>query len=265
MRARSFRSVPFFHGCTLVAMSSNTSCWFCPPVLQGTVRDRVTVGYAVAPDRVGPHLPEGVVPDTHDGQAYVCLVGVQLLRVRVLGLSSPGFRRVPAVELQVPVRERDSAEGRRGTMTLQAHVSRRLVAWGARLLYGEPVTVASMQPVWRERGEQIEATYRFDCAGREQRLRVVGETPPVESAPDARTAFLMERSWRYGTDQRGRLLHTHLDHSRGAVHRVKEHHVTVRWASVYGEEWGFLAERAPTVVLFEPGGPMTLGWRKILT
>lgn len=242
-------------------MASNEapSSVFCSSVLRATVRRRLSVGYAVAAERVAGHLPAGLVPDTHEGRAYVCLVGVQLIRVRVLGLAGPGFRRVPAVELQVPVREADG--GRRGTMTLQAYVSRRVVAWGARLLYGEPAAVASMQPVWRERPEQVEATYRFDCAGREQRLRVVGAKPPVRPAPDAPAAFLMDRAWRYATDRRGGLLRARLDRTRESIYRVREQHVTVRWGAAFGDEWTFLADRSPTVVLFEPGGPMTLGWR----
>lgn len=237
------------------------SCLAGTAILRATVRRRVAAAYAVAPERVVPHLPDGLVPDTRGGQAYVCLVGVQLTRVRVLGLAGPGFRWVPAVELQVPVQAADGEREGRGTITLQAHVSRRMVVWGARLLYGEPVAVASMQPVWHERPEQVEATYRFDKAGREQRLRVVGEKPPVVPAPDTPTSFLMHRSWRYGTDRHGQLLRARLDRPRGPLYRVREHHVTVRWGAVYGKEWGFLAERTPTVVLFEPGGPMTLGWR----
>lgn len=237
------------------------SCLLSSSILRATVRHRVAAGYTVTPDRVAPHLPTGLVPDTWDGHAYVCLVGVQLIRVRVLGLAGPGFRRVPAVELQVPVRPTGADDERRGTITLHAYVSRRLVAWGARLLYGEPATVASMQPVWRRQPEQIEATYRFDCAGREQRLRVVGDKPPVQPAPDTAAAFLMNRSWRYSTDRRDNLRRAPLNRSRGPIYRIQEHHVTVRWGAVYGAEWAFLADQSPAVVLFEPGGPMTLGRR----
>jgi hypothetical protein len=216
----------------------------------------------VAPGRVAPLLPSGLAPDTRDGQAHVALVGVELVKVRMLGLAGPGFRRVPAVELQVPVRETRTAAERRGTITVQAYVPRRVVAWGARFLYGEPVGVASMQPVWREQADGLEMTYRFDRAGREQRLRAVGTKPPVMPAPDTLAVFLMDRGWRFGTRSDGSLVRARIDRPLEPVYRVQEHYVTVRWASVYGNEWRFLETVEPALVLLSPGGPVTLHWRE---
>jgi uncharacterized protein YqjF (DUF2071 family) len=231
-----------------------------PRILEATARHRVVVSYAVAPDCVAPHLPSGLVPDTRNGRAFVHLVGVQLVKVRVLGMSGPGFRRVPAVELQVLVQEASSA--RRGTITLQAHVPRRLVAWGARLSYGEPVDVASMQAVRRRRAGGVEMTYRFDSAGREQRLRVLGHPPPVMPSPSSLAYRLMDRNWRYGTAGNGDLLRTRIERPVAPIYRVQEYFVTVRWGAVYGDEWQFLDGREPTVVLFSPDQPVVLRWRK---
>ncbi len=231
-----------------------------PRILQATIRNRVVVAFALAPDRVAPRLPDGLVPDTREGQAFVTLVGLQLVNLRVLGLPGPGFRRVPATELQVPVQERQ-APARRGTITMQAHVPRRVVAWGARLLYDESVTVAPMQPVWREQEDSVKMTYRFDVAGREQRLRVVGETPPVMPAPDTTTHFLQNRNWRYAGGD-GTLVRTHVDRPVAPVIRSREAYATVRWASVYGDPWAFLADEEPSHAFLVPDSPVTLRWRE---
>jgi len=90
-----------------------------PRILQGTARNRVVVAYAVAPGQVAPLLPEGLVPDQRDGNAYVSLVGVELTKVRVLGLIPPGFRRVPAVELRVHARPAQAPLQEAGTWTVQ--------------------------------------------------------------------------------------------------------------------------------------------------
>jgi hypothetical protein len=231
-----------------------------PSVLQATARNRVVVAYAVAPDRVASRLPEGLMPDTREGQAFVTLVGVQLVTLRVLGLPGPGFRRVPAVELQVLVRER-GAPSRQGTITVQAHVPRRVVAWGARLLYDESVDVAPMQPVWRERGDTVEMTYRFDVAGREQRLRVVGERPPVTPAQDTAAHFLLDRGWRYGRGNE-ELVRTRVERPVAPVVRARESYATVQWAAVYGDPWAFLAEEEPALAVLVPDSPITLRWRE---
>lgn len=234
-----------------------------PVILRATARHRVAAHYAVAPDRVTPHLPAGLVPDTREGQAYVSIVGVRLLKVRVLGLVGPGFRRVPAVELQVPVRPRGGDAEEQGTLTLKAYVPRRLVAWAARGLYDEPVAVASMQPVWKERPETVEVTYRFDRAGREQRLRVRAEKPPVAPAPDTAARFLQHRHWRYGARD-DTPIRARMERPAGPLYRVQEHHVTIHWASAFGEAWAFLNDRSPDVVLCDPGGTIALHWREAL-
>ena len=244
----------------MVASSSST-----PVILRATARHRVAAHYAVAPDRLAARLPDGLRPDTRDGRAYVRLVGVQLMDVRVLGLSGPGFRRVPAVELQGLVQRPDGGAASRGTVTVQAFVPRRRVAWAARGLYGESVAVASMQPVWKTRADAVEVTYRFDRAGREQRLRVVAQTPPVAPAPDAPAAILQERPWRYVHTAGGGLRRARLDRPQGPLYRVREHHVTVRWGAVFGPDWAFLADRAPEVVVADPGGPMALHWREAVS
>ena len=239
-------------------MASSSSS--APRILQATARDRVVVSYAVDPSLVAPHLPAGLVPDTRDGRAYVSLVGVRLTKVRVLGVAGPGLRRVPAVELQALVQEEESE--RRGTMTIQAHVPRRLVAWGARLLYGEPVAVVPMQPVRRDLEDGVEMTYRFDTRGREQRLRVVGQASPSSPPPGSLESFLQNRHWRYGTGRGGALLRTRIEREDAPVRAVDEHHVMVRWAAVYGESWAALSDRRPAAAFFSPGGPLTLRWRQ---
>ncbi len=231
-------------------------------MLRATARNRVVASYAVGPEQVAPLLPVGVVPDVRDGQAYVNLVGVELAKMRVLGIRGTGFRRLPVVELQVLVREAHSASERRGTLTVQAYVPRRIVAWGARLLYGEPVDVVSMQPLWRERAETIEMTYRFDRAGREQRLRAVGAKPPLMPAQDTLAVFLEDRNWRFGTRGTDALMRARIERPIAPVYRVQERHVTVQWASVYGPEWSFLDKLDPALVLFSPGGPVALHWRE---
>lgn len=230
------------------------------PVLRARADDRVVVAYGEDPERIAPLLPGDLAPDTREGKAYVQLVGVQLTDVRVFGMAGPSFRRVPAVELQVAVRR--PTTGRRGTWTVQAHVPRRLVAWGARLLYGEPVAVASMQPVRRPHGDAVEMTYRVDWRGREQRLRVAAAAPVSEPASDTLPSFLRRRHWRYGTARDGTLLRARLERTPGPLRRADEHHVTMRWKDLYGPIGALLDDQTPEAAWLAAGSPLTLRWRE---
>lgn len=220
------------------------------------------VGYTVDPDRVAPLLPQSLIPAQYDGRACISLVGVELTDIRLIGLAVPGFRRVPLIELRIRVRPAESAADLVGSWTVQGFVPRRLMAWGAGLLYGESVQVASMQPVRREQVDSVEVTYRFDWKGREQRLRVRGERPPVMPAPDTPAHTVLGSTWRFGTPRTGTLLRRRVDRPAVPVYRVREHHVTVQWPIVFGDVGRLLTGRSPSVVLLAPSTPVTLRRRE---
>lgn len=228
-------------------------------ILRATARGRVVVGYAIDPAQVTPLLPDGLVPARDEGTTYVSLVGVELAALRVLGVVPPGFRRVPAVELRVHVHP-VGAPDKEGTWTAQAHVPRRLVAWGARLLYGERVAVTSMQPIQRKPVDHVEVTYRFDWKGREQRVRARGAHPPVMPGPDARAHALLHPHWRFSTARDGTLLRTRIERPAAPICRVQEHHVSVQWPAVYGDIGRLLQNQAPSCVLLSPRTPVALRW-----
>lgn len=232
-----------------------------PCILRATARNRVVVAYAVSPSRAASILPNGLTPTTHDGQACASLVGVELTDVRVLGLSGPGLRRVPMVEMRVHARLSERPSDATGTWTVQAHVPQRFVAWGGRWLYGEPVRVASMQPVRRERAEHVEVTYRFDSKGREQRLRVRAEKPPAMPSADAASHAVLRPACRFGIDQKDRLLQTRIDRSAAPFHPVCEHHVTIDAPTVYGEAGRLIEGAAPAHAFLSPEEPVALHWR----
>lgn len=232
-----------------------------PVILRATARHRVGVSYAVPPDRLAPYLPGALVPDTRDEAAAVRLVGVHLKDVRVLGMAGPGLRHVPAVELQAAVRHPPTA--RRGTFTLQAYVPRRLVAWGARTLYDEPVAVASMQPVRRTSGDRVAMTYRFDWRGREQRLRVEAQRDDRPGAPTGETAFERGAGWRF-TMGGGALQCAHLNQDPGQTRRADTAHVTVRWRAAFGEVGALLSDRSPAAAWLGPDGALALQWPESL-
>ncbi|MFP4227614.1 MAG: DUF2071 domain-containing protein [Salinivenus sp.] len=240
---------------------STASSASCPVVLRATARHRVGVGYHVSPDHLAPHLPAGLVPDAQSDTALIGLVGVHLTDVRVLGLRGPGFRHVPAVELQAAVRHPPT--DRRGRITLQSYTSRRLVAWGARTLYDEPVAVASMQPVRRTPDDRVAVTYRFDWQGREQRLRVEGAQESRETA-DVTAPFLGGGPWRFASGRDGRLSCAHLDRDAREGRPADTAHVAVDWLAAGGAVGALLADRTPDAAWMGGDGPLALRWRERL-
>src|SRR5258706_7301960 len=97
--------------------------------------------YAVPPALLEPRLPRGLSLDLRDGQAFVSLVAFDFLDTRVLGVSWPGYRDFPEINLRYYVRH--GAE--RGVVFIREFVPRRAVAFLARAVYGEPYLAAPMK------------------------------------------------------------------------------------------------------------------------
>jgi uncharacterized protein YqjF (DUF2071 family) len=224
---------------------------FC--LLRATARNRAIAVYAAPPSPVGSLLPDALAPVTREGMAFLSLVGAELTNIQGLGRSVLGLRRAPVVELRVHVRPAQAPASAHGTWTVQAHASRRRLAWGARWLYGEPVAVTSMQPLCRTHPDRREVTYRFDSNGREQRVRVESDgTSAAAPSPEASSSLFLRPSWRFGTNRHGRLWRARVTRSKAALCPVRTHHVTLDAASVYGTAGRLLDSASPAHVYLAP-------------
>jgi hypothetical protein len=240
-----------------------------PDVLDGRTRfltaewrNLTLVSYALDPDRVESVLPDGLAPDTREGKAYASLVAFDFANARVLGVGIPRHRTFPEFNLRVYVRH--PASGARGVVFVRELVPRRLVAWVARGLYGEPYATASMQNLRRAGPETVTLTYRFDWKGREQRLRVEAGREGTVPGPDSLARFLIDRRWGFGTGPTGRLLRYRVAHPLWAVREAREHHLTLDWERVYGRRWAALKEAAPASVLVADGSDVAVSWRETM-
>ena len=155
--------------------------------------------FAVPPEVLQPRVPDGVELDTRDGRAFVSVVGLDFHETRVFGVGWPGYRDFSDINFRFYVRRGE----RRGVVFVREIVPHRLVAWAARVLYDEPFVSA----VVRSRVDGGESTVvverRFEIAGRENVLRVVGRRPAFMPAPGSDEDFFKERAWGYGRARGG--------------------------------------------------------------
>jgi uncharacterized protein YqjF (DUF2071 family) len=121
-------------------------------VLTATWANLSVITYAVDEERLRAVLPPGCVPDLRDGRAFASLVAFDFLGTRVMGISWPGHRNFPEINLRFYVRHGE----RRGVCFLREFVPRRVVATMARLLYNEPYRAATMSSHTNETPDTIE-------------------------------------------------------------------------------------------------------------
>jgi uncharacterized protein YqjF (DUF2071 family) len=168
-------------------------------VLTVTGRDVLFVHWPLAPESVGPHVPDGLTVDTHDGRAWVSALAHRVVGVRPRGLpAAPGpvRRSFPQLNFRTYVRHGDD----RGVHFLDCESGDRLGAAVARRVFGIPFHPANASLTgrggrftFRSARRTDDGDVRFDA-----RYRPAGEPTPVEDG--SRDAFLVERSRWYAGD-----------------------------------------------------------------
>jgi hypothetical protein len=124
------------------------------------------------------------------------------------------------------------------------------VAWMARTLYNEPYVAAPMSSTVTEDADTLRLEHRLSLAGRIHTMRAVASKPAYVPEATSAEAFFKEHHWGYGKTRRGRTLRYHVWHPVWSVYPVREAHIDLDWASVYGPRWVSMqgAEPASTVL-----------------
>jgi uncharacterized protein YqjF (DUF2071 family) len=219
------------------------------PFLTAEWRNLFLATYAVPPSLLQAHLPAGLELDTRDGYAFVSLVAFQFVRTRVFGVSWPGYRSFPELNLRYYVRHGDE----RGVVFVREIVAKRLVAWIARTIYNEPYCVAPLTSHCQEDENGRTLEYRLTWANREQVLRVSGHKPAYLPGPASDEHFFKEHHWGFGRTRRGQALRYEVAHPPWEVFPIQAYHIDMDWARVYGPQWKFLSKATPLSTVFADG------------
>jgi uncharacterized protein YqjF (DUF2071 family) len=213
--------------------------------------------YAVDPERLLPHLPPGLTLDTRGGRAFVSLVAFDFLNTRVLGMSLPGYRDFPEINLRFYVKQGET----RGVAFIREYVPRRLVAWLARTLYNEPYKAARMTSHVRESEHALEVEHMLSISGRTQRLRVLARRNESVPGDDSTAHFFKEHSWGFGRSRRGQLLRYEVRHPVWATYPVERFDLDWEFGRVYGPEWADLSQATPVSVVLARGSAIRVSPR----
>ena len=213
--------------------------------------------YAVDPARLQPFVPPGCTLDTQDGKAFVSLVAFDFCDTRVLGVSWPGYRDFPEINLRFYVRHGET----RGVAFLREYVPGRLVAFLARTLYNEPYARAPMVSVVRTSEHAIEVEHALKLGGRTQRLRVLAHRSASVPGEDTTAHFFKEHSWGYGVSRRGELVRYEVRHPVWATYPVERFDLDWEFGRVYGSAWADLSQAEPVSVVLAVGSPVRVSPR----
>ena len=218
-------------------------------LLTGAWRNLCFVNYAVAPAQLARHLPPGLTLDTVEGEAFVSVVALDFLRLRLLGVPGLGCRRFPQVSFRFYVRDGE----RRGVVFLRELVPSRLLALASRGLAGEPCSYAPLHSEPRRQGETVSLAHQLGDDERRNRFQVCATAAMRDPRDVLPERFFTERHWSYNLSCRGRLRRYEVLHPLWAIYRVEALDFVWDFASIYGSEWAWLSHAKPHSVIAAEG------------
>jgi uncharacterized protein len=224
------------------------------PFLTARWRDLVLITYAVPDALALPLVPPGCEADRWDGRCHASLVALQMERVRVRGLPVPGLTAYPQVNLRIYVRH----EGRRAVRFVQELVPSRLVAAGARWLYGEPFRSGCIRAAVSQVGDGVQAEYRFGLDEPRFHVSVRGGARPTVPSRESFEHWVKERDRGCRADRAGRLRTFDVTHPPWAVRPVTALDSRVDFAGLYGPAWAPLDATSPVSVVYAVGSEVTV-------
>jgi uncharacterized protein YqjF (DUF2071 family) len=213
------------------------------------------VTYEVPAIRLAPLLPPHCQLDTWTGRCYASLVALRMERVRIRGWAVPGLTAFSQVNLRFYARH----EGRAAVCFVQEMVPSRLLAAGARWLYGEPFRVGYIRSHVTDAAPGVAVEYHFGPGRPTARLRVLSGSvlPPPESDTFAHWVKERTRGCR-ARPAGGRLRTFDVTHSPWAVRQVTDVQLRVDFAELYGAAWAFLDAAQPASVLHAEGSEVSV-------
>jgi uncharacterized protein YqjF (DUF2071 family) len=206
--------------------------------------------WPVDPDVVAPTLPDGLDVDTHDGDAYLGVVGFRMRSIRPRGV--PVGLSFPELNLRTYVQ---SASGP-GVYFYNLDAADPIGVTLARRLFQLPYYRAEMQVEDRTDGIRFRSrrTHRGVSGARfDATYRATGSAEPV--APDSLDAFLTERYRFYTESDGGRLYRGEIEHPPW---ELSDATLTVRENTLF-EANGFERPEGDPRVRYSPGSDVTAG------
>jgi uncharacterized protein YqjF (DUF2071 family) len=233
------------------------------PFLTAEWRDLLIVNHRVEPDLLTSLLPAGTALDLWQGQALVSLVGFRFLDTKVRGFSIPGHRNFEELNLRFYVTRRTpTGEIRRGVCFVREFVPRTMIAWVARVWYGEPYRALPMRHLVG--GSEVSYEVRENGRWGAMSARPAGGWTLATERDDF--AFITEHYWGYTRRSPVRTDEYEVRHPVWRLREATELTMTLDVGALYGAEWAdtflappvsaFIAEGSPVEV--HPGRPITL-------
>jgi uncharacterized protein len=226
------------------------------PFLTAEWRNLIMVNYEVNADILTPYLPLHTQLDSFNGKVYVSLVAFHFLNTKLKGISIPFHSDFEEVNLRFYVRYKEGQEWKRGVVFISELVPKPMIAFVARLLYGEKYKYS---PIDSSVKESVSRNLHFSW-GKNSEYSIAAETEKkvVRLEEGSEAQFILEHYWGYTSLRNGSTSEYKVAHPSWNIYPVLNYKVDVNFETLYGKRFGFLNHIQPSSVVVAEGSPVAV-------
>ncbi len=215
-------------------------------------RKLAMANYAIDQKILQSYLPAKTEIDLWNGCCYVSLIGFMFLETRILGIKMPFHVNFEEVNLRFYVRYKDHGEWKRGVVFIKEIVPKPALTLVANTLYGEKYETMPMSHEWKTFNDSLEVTYRWRKK-QWNSFTVITSTLSKEIISGSEEEFITEHYWGYTKISESKTSEYGVEHPRWQVYETKEYTIDVDFATIYGNDFGFLKSEKPISVFLAEG------------
>jgi uncharacterized protein YqjF (DUF2071 family) len=214
-------------------------------------RNLIMINYEVDQKVLLPYLPDKTELDSLNGKFYVSLVAFHFLNTKVKGISFPFHRDFEEVNLRFYVKYKESGIYKKGVVFISEMVPKRMIAFIARLLYGEKYSYAPITSTIKESDTRV---LNFAWGNKLQHHLTVETEKNVQTLTEgSKEQFILEHYWGYTGMKNNATLEYKVGHPSWNIFPVRSFEIYVNFSQLYGTGFSFLNETEPASVVVAEG------------
>jgi uncharacterized protein YqjF (DUF2071 family) len=219
--------------------------------LKAEWRRLAMANYVVDKSLLENYLPPGTEIDRWRDRCYVSLVGFMFLNTSVMGMKIPFHINFEEVNLRFYVRYNEG-DPKRGVVFIKEIVPKPALTWVANTLYQEHYVTLPMKHSWELMGGKLMVGYQWKKE-KWNSFQVTAGRSALDIETGSEEEFITEHYWGYTKRRDGTTSEYAVEHPRWQVYPTTDYSIAVDFASVYGEEFGFLRGETPASVFLAEG------------